>query len=41
LAGSEKLGKTGAQGDRMKEGCSINKSLSQLGIFTFNLGLVI
>ena len=28
LAGSEKLGKTGAQGDRMKEGCSINKSLS-------------
>ena len=28
LAGSEKLGKTGASGDRMKEGCSINKSLS-------------
>ena len=32
LAGSEKLNKTGASGDRMKEGCSINKSLSQLGI---------
>jgi hypothetical protein len=31
LAGSEKLGKTGASGDRLKEGCSINKSLSQLG----------
>jgi hypothetical protein len=31
LAGSEKLNKTGASGDRMKEGCSINKSLSQLG----------
>jgi kinesin family member 13 len=32
LAGSEKLGKTGASGDRLKEGCSINKSLSQLGL---------
>ncbi len=31
LAGSEKLGKTGATGDRMKEGCSINKSLTVLG----------
>ena len=30
LAGSEKLNKTGATGDRMKEGCSINKSLSTL-----------
>ena len=36
LAGSEKLNKTGAGGDRMKEGCAINKSLSQLGIFYFN-----
>ena len=25
LAGSEKLSKTEAKGDRMKEGCSINK----------------
>lgn len=32
LAGSEKLSKTGAVGDRMKEGCSINKSLTVLGI---------
>lgn len=24
LAGSEKLSKTGASGDRLKEGCSIN-----------------
>lgn len=31
LAGSEKLSKTGASGDRMKEGCSINKSLTVLG----------
>jgi hypothetical protein len=32
LAGSEKLAKTGATGDRMKEGCSINVSLSTLGL---------
>jgi kinesin family protein 13 len=32
LAGSEKASKTGAQGDRLKEGCSINKSLTVLGI---------
>mmetsp|Transcript_45465 Transcript_45465/g.69612 ORF Transcript_45465/g.69612 Transcript_45465/m.69612 type:complete len:99 (+) Transcript_45465:380-676(+) len=32
LAGSEKLSKTGATGDRMKEGCAINKSLTTLGI---------
>lgn len=32
LAGSEKLSKTGASGDRMKEGCLINKSLTVLGI---------
>lgn len=32
LAGSEKASKTGAQGDRLKEGCAINKSLTVLGI---------
>ena len=31
LAGSEKLSKTLATGDRFKEGCSINKSLTVLG----------
>lgn len=31
LAGSEKAGQTGATGDRLKEGCEINKSLSNLG----------
>ena len=31
LAGSEKAGQTGATGDRLKEGCEINKSLSCLG----------
>jgi hypothetical protein len=31
LAGSEKAGQTGATGDRLKEGCNINKSLSCLG----------
>jgi len=31
LAGSEKVGQIGAAGDRMKEGCEINKSLSTLG----------
>lgn len=31
LAGSEKLSKTGATGDRLKEGCQINKSLTVLG----------
>ena len=31
LAGSEKNSQTGATGDRMKEGCAINKSLSTLG----------
>lgn len=31
LAGSEKSGQTGATGDRLKEGCSINKSLVVLG----------
>ena len=32
LAGSEKASKTGASGDRLKEGCAINKSLTILGI---------
>ena len=36
LAGSEKLNKTGAGGDRMKEGCAINKSLSQLGFWVLS-----
>eukprot|EP00927_Polykrikos_kofoidii_P001983 TRINITY_DN10764_c2_g1_i1.p1 TRINITY_DN10764_c2_g1~~TRINITY_DN10764_c2_g1_i1.p1 ORF type:complete len:773 (+),score=152.12 TRINITY_DN10764_c2_g1_i1:60-2378(+) len=31
LAGSEKAGQTGASGDRLKEGCAINKSLTALG----------
>uniref|UniRef100_A0A0G4FCX4 Kinesin motor domain-containing protein n=1 Tax=Chromera velia CCMP2878 TaxID=1169474 RepID=A0A0G4FCX4_9ALVE len=31
LAGSEKNSQTGASGDRLKEGCAINKSLSVLG----------
>jgi len=31
LAGSEKAGQTGATGDRLKEGCAINKSLTVLG----------
>lgn len=32
LAGSEKVGKTGASGDRLKEAGQINKSLSTLGL---------
>jgi len=31
LAGSEKVGQTKATGDRLKEGCAINKSLTILG----------
>ena len=31
LAGSERQSKTGASGDRLKEGCKINLSLSALG----------
>lgn len=31
LAGSERIAKTGAEGVRMKEGASINKSLLTLG----------
>lgn len=32
LAGSEKASKTGSEGDRLKEGCNINRSLLTLGI---------
>lgn len=32
LAGSERAGQTGAEGQRFKEGCHINKSLSTLGL---------
>eukprot|EP00039_Didymoeca_costata_P016630 m.300660 g.300660 ORF g.300660 m.300660 type:complete len:1171 (+) comp16422_c0_seq10:196-3708(+) len=32
LAGSERVAKTGASGDRLKEGANINKSLSTLGL---------
>ncbi len=32
LAGSERVSKTGAGGDRLKEGSNINKSLTTLGI---------
>ena len=31
LAGSEKVKKTAAKNDRLKEACSINKSLTVLG----------
>lgn len=31
LAGSEKSKQTGAEGQRLKEGCAINKSLTVLG----------
>jgi hypothetical protein len=37
LAGSEKLSKTQASGDRLKEGCNINKSLHVLGLVISNL----
>lgn len=32
LAGSERASKTGAVGDRLKEGSNINKSLTTLGL---------
>lgn len=31
LAGSERISQTGAEGQRLKEGCHINKSLFVLG----------
>lgn len=34
LAGSERANATGATGDRLKEGCAINQSLSSLGNVT-------
>ncbi len=37
LAGSEKVSKTGSEGDRLKEGCNINRSLLTLGIVISNL----
>ncbi|XP_065186816.1 kinesin-like protein KIF13B isoform X2 [Sycon ciliatum] len=37
LAGSERAGKTGAEGDRLKEGSNINKSLTTLGLVISNL----
>lgn len=37
LAGSEKISKTGSVGDRLKEGCAINKSLSVLGMVISSL----
>lgn len=33
LAGSERADSTGATGDRLKEGCAINASLSALGTY--------
>lgn len=32
LAGSERAGQSGATGDRFKEGCHINSSLTTLGL---------
>eukprot|EP00040_Diaphanoeca_grandis_P003752 m.25773 g.25773 ORF g.25773 m.25773 type:complete len:967 (+) comp15168_c0_seq1:182-3082(+) len=37
LAGSERVWRTGAEGDRLKEGGSINKSLSTLGLVISHL----
>jgi len=39
LAGSEKCAQSGAQGDRLKEGAMINKSLSALGLVIEKLAL--
>ncbi len=32
LAGSERVSKTGTEGERLKEGCNINRSLLTLGL---------
>ena len=37
LAGSERAGKTGALGDRLKEGSNINKSRTTLGLVISSL----
>ncbi|XP_065844044.1 kinesin-like protein KIF13A isoform X2 [Oscarella lobularis] len=37
LAGSERAGKSGAEGDRLREGSNINKSLTTLGLVISNL----
>lgn len=41
LAGSERVGKTDATGDRLKEAQSINKSLSVLGMATILLMMTV
>ena len=41
LAGSERAEKTGGNAERLKEGQSINKSLSALGRFTLKLTLLL
>ena len=37
LAGSEKVGKTGAEGKRLEEAKNINKSLTTLGLVIYSL----
>lgn len=39
LAGSERANKTGAKGDRLKEGSNINKSLTTLGLVISKLAV--
>ena len=39
LAGSERANKTGAVGDRLKEGSNINKSLTTLGLVISKLAV--
>jgi hypothetical protein len=38
LAGSERTARSGAEGQRMKEACAINKSLSSLGDVFMSIG---
>ena len=40
LAGSERANKTGASGDRLKEGSNINKSLTTLGLVISKLAVL-